>query len=91
MSLQHQLSALCQVIVTLSQVIPVKLDRRIRGVEVQCLFQRPPSALSQVIVGKVDRRKRGAEAQCLCHQWISGGRCLLRTSWSFRQGFPGSP
>jgi hypothetical protein len=53
------------VIVTLSQVIPVKENRRMRGVEVQCHFQRPPSALSQVIVVKVYRRKRGAEAQCL--------------------------
>ncbi len=41
----------------------VLTERGDRGVEAQCLYQHPPSALSQAIKAKVGRRKRGVEAQ----------------------------
>jgi len=52
----------------LSHLMVAKVEGRDRGVEAQCLCQRPPGALSQAIEAKVQRRMRMVEAQCLCQR-----------------------
>jgi hypothetical protein len=48
--------------------ISAKVERRERGVDAQCLCQRPPPAPPQAIHADVERRNRGVEAQCLCQR-----------------------
>ena len=51
------MQCVCQTVLALSGVILAKIVLRNRGVEAQCLCQRPPSALSQAIRAKVERRE----------------------------------